>query len=88
MDITAIIISVLVLGIVIYFIIGKPKIFSSNSSSDLGEKYHTLEDKYNTQRRERELELDGLLDKIAKKGIESLSSREKQRLDELSNKKN
>ena len=50
-------------------------------------KYHTIEDKYNAERREKELELDSLLDKIAKNGFHSLSAPEKKRLEQLSGKK-
>lgn len=44
----------------------------------------TIEDKYNLNRAEKQNELDSLLDKISKKGIENLSEKEKIRLDELS----
>jgi hypothetical protein len=73
--------------VVIYFFIAKP-VRSSNKSEgkNLG-KFKTIEDKYNAERREREIELDNLLDKIAKKGIESLSSKERDRLEQLSGKK-
>lgn len=47
-------------------------------------KVLTFEDKYNHQKMEKEEELNMLLDKIHKKGLDKLSAKEKKRLDELS----
>lgn len=47
----------------------------------------TVDDRDNIQRRANEKELNNLLEKISKKGIESLSPKEKERLEELSNNK-
>jgi membrane associated rhomboid family serine protease len=47
-------------------------------------KAYTLEDKYNAGRKEKEEELDDLLDKVARKGLQGLSERERRRLEELS----
>lgn len=46
--------------------------------------YETKDERYNAERHKRQVELDGLLDKIARNGIESLSEAERRRLDELS----
>ncbi|MGI4873000.1 MAG: rhomboid family intramembrane serine protease [Janthinobacterium lividum] len=46
--------------------------------------YQTVDDRYNSQLRQQEEELDRLLDKISRQGIESLSTREKKKLEELS----
>lgn len=52
--------------------------------------YHTpgtyldIDDLYNEERANKQTELDRLLDKIGKSGIDSLSKKERQRLDELS----
>jgi hypothetical protein len=44
----------------------------------------TFEQKYNTEKLNKQKELDKLLDKISKKGINKLSKKEKQRLKDLS----
>lgn len=46
--------------------------------------WETIDDKYNTERLTKEEELNKLLDKVSKKGIEGLSSKERARLRELS----
>jgi len=50
------------------------------------EKYQTQDDIFNAERREREREIDGLLSKMGKNGVEDLSLKDRQRLDELSKK--
>ncbi len=47
-------------------------------------KNYTVEHKYNENIVNKQNELDALLDKISQKGIESLSKKEKQKLDEYS----
>ncbi len=44
-----------------------------------------IDDRYNVEKIEREKELNQLLEKINKKGINKLSASEKERLEELSN---
>ncbi len=69
----------------IYFIITKPHILLINNLYYSKNRPHlNLEHKYNENRVNRQKELDKLLDKISKKGIESLSEKEKRRLEELS----
>jgi hypothetical protein len=51
-----------------------------------GKSPETKDERYNAARNQRLEELDGLLDKINNHGIESLSSYERKRLDELSGK--
>ncbi|HET9503880.1 MAG TPA: rhomboid family intramembrane serine protease [Hymenobacter sp.] len=46
--------------------------------------YQTVDDRYKIQQKRREDDLDYLLDKINKKGLDSLSDREKQQLERLS----
>lgn len=46
--------------------------------------YQTTDDRYQAQKRQQEADLDELLDKISRKGLESLSAREKKQLEELS----
>lgn len=49
-------------------------------------KNYTIDDKYNAAKREREKEIDFLLSKIGKNGIQDLSEKDRKRLDELSQK--
>lgn len=48
------------------------------------EKYVSIDDRFNAQRREKEKEIDQLLSKIGKNGLSDLSEKDKKRLDELS----
>ena len=50
------------------------------------DKNLTIDDVYNSEKREREKEIDQLLNKIGKYGIKDLSEKDKKRLDELSKK--
>ena len=50
------------------------------------EKYYTIDDQYNSQRKNRENEVDEILDKMGQNGVKDLSSADKKRLDELSKK--
>ncbi len=47
-------------------------------------EYQTADDRYHARKRQEEAELDELLDKISRKGLESLSPREKKELEKLS----
>ena len=73
---------ILAVGVIIYFFrnsVKKP--FLSKE-----EKYQTLDDRYNEERRNRELEIDSLLSKMGKTGIKDLSEKDRKRLEELSKK--
>lgn len=50
------------------------------------EKYYTIDDQYNSERKNRENEVDEILDKMGRNGLKDLSSAEKRRLEELSKK--
>ena len=50
------------------------------------EKYQSIDDRYNEERRNRELEIDTLLSKMGKNGIKDLSEKDRKRLEELSKK--
>jgi hypothetical protein len=50
------------------------------------EKYQSIDDRYNEERRNRELEIDSLLSKMGKNGIKDLSEKDRKRLEELSKK--
>jgi hypothetical protein len=50
------------------------------------QRNYTIDDKFNSDKREREKEIDRLLSKIGKNGINDLSPKERKRLEELSKK--
>jgi hypothetical protein len=50
------------------------------------QRNYTMDDKFNSDKRDREKEIDELLSKMGKNGINDLSSRDRKRLDELSKK--
>jgi len=47
---------------------------------------YTIDDQFNSDKREREKEIDHLLSKMGKNGINDLSAKDRKRLDELSKK--
>jgi hypothetical protein len=49
-------------------------------------KNYTIDDQFNSDKREREKEIDRLLGKMGKNGINDLSAKDRKRLDELSRK--
>lgn len=50
------------------------------------EKYVSIDDRYNSDKRDREKEIDLLLSKMGKNGINDLSEKDRKKLDELSKK--
>lgn len=50
------------------------------------EKYYTIDDQFNSDKKERQNEIDDLLSKIGKNGLKDLTKAQKDRLDELSKK--
>jgi membrane associated rhomboid family serine protease len=71
--------------IFIYLIITKPHILMTNGFSIKKKSPPlTFEQKHNTETVNKQKELDKLLDKISKKGMNKLSKKEKQRLKDLS----
>ena len=50
------------------------------------EKYLTIDDQFNSEKKDRENEIDKILSKIGKNGLQDLSAEDKNRLDELSKK--
>ncbi|MFK7756606.1 MAG: rhomboid family intramembrane serine protease [Flavobacteriales bacterium] len=69
--------------IFIVMIIFKPNLLMFNSGISRQQKKPSVEENYLTQQIHRRKEIDQLLDKIHKKGIHSLSKKEKARLEEL-----
>ena len=49
-------------------------------------KYYTIDDQFNSDKKDRENEIDKILSKIGKNGLNDLSAEDKNRLDELSKK--
>lgn len=69
----------------ILFIIRKPQaLLIDNYFFNSQKKHYNIDHKYNEEKLNRQKELDKLLDKIGSKGIDSLSTKEKQKLHELS----
>ena len=50
------------------------------------EKYLTIDDQFNSEKKNRENEIDTILSKIGKNGLQDLSGEDRKRLDELSKK--
>lgn len=49
-------------------------------------KNYTIDDQFNSEKREREKEIDQLLSKMGDNGVNDLSAKDRKRLDELSKK--
>lgn len=77
-----ILIWLIVLGLILFLFRNtiKEKFFTDKT------KNYTIDDRYNATKREREKEIDHLLSKMGKNGIEDLSEKDRKRLDELSRK--
>lgn len=71
--------------IFIYLILTRPGFLLTPPSASKKARFYSLEERYYADKRSREKELDHLLDKIRKNGMESLSKQEKDRLERLSN---
>jgi membrane associated rhomboid family serine protease len=72
-------------GVFLYLIITRPYFLLVENPFQSNPRIYTKEDKYNASKRKNEQELDMLLDKINKVGIDSLSKHEKEKLERLSN---
>ncbi|MGN7759429.1 DUF6576 domain-containing protein [Chryseobacterium lathyri] len=48
------------------------------------QKNYTIDDQFNSDKREREKEIDRILSKMGKNGVSDLSAKDRKRLDELS----
>jgi len=77
----------LILGIIIIVILAffnreriKNKFFPDKQQN------YTIDDKFNSDKRDREQEIDRLLNKMGKNGVNDLSAKDRKRLDELSKK--
>lgn len=70
--------------IFLFLVLTRPDFLILEKPFGRNESVFTIEDRYNSSRRMKELELDRLLDKISTNGINSLTKKEKERLEELS----
>lgn len=68
----------------ILFILYKPQALLIDNYFFKKHRYFTIEDKYNLSRQSRQQQLDSLLEKIHTKGLNSLSKKEKEKLEEYS----
>ena len=77
-----ILIWLIILGLILFLFRNtiKEKFFTDKT------KNYTIDDRYNSEKLERQKEIDHLLSKMGKNGIEDLSEKDRKRLDELSQK--
>lgn len=75
----------LILGLAVILIFFFKKEIKEKISPDKTKNY-TIDDKYNAQKREKELEIDKLLAKMGENGVADLSEKDRKRLEELSKK--
>lgn len=71
----------------IYLIVTKPHFLLVDNYFFNSKKYYSIEDKYNDKKVNKQKEVDRLLDRISEKGIDSLTTKEKQKLEEFSGKR-
>lgn len=60
--------------------------YSTGKSGVKNKKFTSIDDRFNAERRARELEIDRLLDKMGSNGVADLSEKDRRRLEELSKK--
>ncbi|UOQ51507.1 rhomboid family protein [Hymenobacter cellulosivorans] len=68
----------------VYLLLKKPQALLVGNIFGAAPEYQTLDDRYQARKRQQEAELDQLLDKISRQGLNSLSVREKKELEKLS----
>ncbi|GAL84508.1 rhomboid family protein [Sporocytophaga myxococcoides] len=67
----------------LYFILAMPEILLINSSFTSGKTHMTKDEEYNLRKFNKQKDIDRILDKINEKGIDSLTTKEKELLDEF-----
>lgn len=72
----------LMVVVVVYFL--RNTFFKNTNKKVKVNGYETLDDKFNASKREKEEELNLLLEKVSKKGLNNLSHKDRSRLEELS----
>lgn len=78
-------ISIAVIVIFIYIVFFKSKKGDTILSKGSKQKYQTIDDEFNAKRKEKQQNIDRILEKINEKGVASLTPQEKALLDEYSN---
>jgi membrane associated rhomboid family serine protease len=68
----------------LFYIVKRPEILFVDSAFSRNKGSETIDDRFNASKIDKEKELDYLLDKIGKKGMNGLSEKEKERLKHLS----
>jgi len=68
----------------LYLLLNRPEVLLAGKLSTRLPAYRSINDHYTAQKKQREAGLDELLDEINRKGLNGLSAREKQDLQELS----
>ena len=69
----------------IYFIIRRPEtLLIDNPFSTRHKDYYSIDHKYNAEKNRKQKQVNAVLDKIHRRGIDSLTKREKQILDDFS----
>lgn len=68
----------------LYIIVSRPHLLLIDNLFYRKGQYHNIDERYNHKRALQEQELDELLDKINQKGIDNLSKKERERLEQLS----
>jgi len=74
------------IGIFFYIVLKKPHLLITGNifgKSSTRSGWQSVDDKYNENKKKKQEELDRLLDKISRKGMESLSKKERDRLHQL-----
>lgn len=74
------ILGIIVLAVLLFF----NRTWIKNRFFSDQQKNYTIDDQFNSDKREREKEVDRLLSKMGKNGINDLSPKDRKRLDELS----
>lgn len=74
------ILAIIVAGVLLFF----NREWIKNRFFPEKQKNYTIDDKFNSDKRDREKEIDRLLSKMGKNGINDLSAKDRKRLDELS----
>ncbi|WP_294314701.1 DUF6576 domain-containing protein [uncultured Chryseobacterium sp.] len=78
---------ILILGIIVVAVIA---FFNRDRIKDRffpdEKRNYTIDDQFNSDKRDREKEIDRLLSKMGKNGVSDLSEKDRKRLDELSRK--
>ncbi|WP_099765703.1 DUF6576 domain-containing protein [Chryseobacterium sp. 52] len=75
-----IILGIIVAAVLLFF----NRVWIKNRFFPDQQKNYTIDDQFNSDKREREKEIDRLLSKMGNNGISDLSAKERKRLDELS----